>query len=204
MSSIVPRFVLATSLLATSTVVLARDYPDDANVSTMKGHLVEVGDRNKFHHDFPRLNLSLNPFGILTGTYSVSGSYAITDNIAARGDLSYTESSDSRGMGYEVGAGAQIFFKKMYNGLYLEPGLVRKHETFKIIDEVDWNYDVFGPQVLVGYSWFWDSGFNVQLAGGVGRNLMKSYRDRGDAVDSGDNIAARTFGNAYFRVGYAF
>ena len=75
-------------------------------------------------------------------------------------------------------------FGKMYSGVFLEPGLVRR--------EAD---NVMGPQVLLGYTWFWDSGMSVSLAAGAGRNLNEGNDD-----DSGND----SFGNGYFRVGYGF
>lgn len=210
MSLSVQRFILLAVLFSSSSAALAESYKDDDKVSSMKGQLVEVGDRNKYHYDFPRTNISVNPFGIVTGTYSVSGSYALTNNVAVRGNFSYAEEDDIKNSGYEVGAGAQIFFKKMYSGFYLEPGLVRMHQDIKSLDSdsKDWRYDAFGPQILVGYSWFWDSGFNVQLAAGAGRNWMKSRdQDKTDSTTAAvndDNSAGKVFGNSYLTVGYAF
>jgi hypothetical protein len=205
------RFTLLflTLVSLSGSTALARAYEDNDNVSSMKGQLVEVGDRNKYHYDYPRTNLSLNPFGLIMGQYGFSGSYAVTDNIAARGDINYAEAVEGQGSGYELGLSAQIFFKKMYNGIYLEPGIVRMHRDHKTIAD----YDAFGPQIMLGYTWFWDSGFNVALAMGGGRNWMKSsdYDDASDDVDvdSDDNEAeietnGRFFGNGYLRVGYAF
>ncbi|NRA68872.1 MAG: hypothetical protein HRU19_30595 [Pseudobacteriovorax sp.] len=178
--------IITLSLLCSSMTALATEYKDDENVSTMKGRLVEVGERNRYHYNAPKFNLDVNPFGLVAGTYSVGASYALGDIATVRGDVSYSEYTSS--MEYSISS--QLYFKKMYSGIYLEPGVLRR--------EIG---NVLGPQVLLGYTWFWDSGLNISLAVGGGRNLNDSedddfYEDDDETIDS--------FSNGYLRVGYAF
>ncbi len=175
--------LLALTLLSSSVSALAVEYRDDENVSVMKGQLVEVGERNKYHYNAPKFNLDINPFGIMAGLYSASASFALGKIANIRGDVSYNEDDST----WEIALGSQIYFRKMYSGTFLEPGLLRRESD-----------NVFGPQVLLGYTWIWDSGMNVSLAAGVGRNLNDND-DNDDTYDSKD-----TFANGYFRVGYAF
>jgi hypothetical protein len=49
--------------------------------------------------------------------------------------------------------------------------------------------------VLVGWHWTWDSGLNMALAAGVGRNISASDDDFEE-----ESI----FPNGYFRIGYTF
>lgn len=165
-------------LLLTSIAGYAVEYKDDEKVSTMKGQLVEVGDRHRYHYNAPKINLGLNPFGLVSGVYGGSASIAITETATIRGDVTYYEDDSA----FEYSLGSQIFFKKLYSGVYLEPGLLRREQD-----------NVFGPQVLLGYNWFWDSGMNISLAAGVGRNLNEDDKSESD-----------TFSNGYFKVGYAF
>ena len=74
---------------------LATEYKDDDKVSTMKGQLVEVGDRNKYHYNAPKFHLDVNPFGLMAGVYSLGASYALTDLANIRADLSYNEEDSS-------------------------------------------------------------------------------------------------------------
>ena len=168
------RSILTLTLLFSSLPSFAVEYKDDANVSTMKGQLVEVGDRNRYHYNAPTFNLGVNPFGLMTGIYSFDASYALGSVANIRGDFTFNEEDST----WEASIGSQIYFKKMYSGIYLEPGVLRREEG-----------NIFGPQVLLGKTWFWDSGMNVSLAAGVGRNLNEK-----------DDV----FGNGYLRVGYAF
>ena len=149
-------------------------------VSTMNGELVEVGERHRYEYKAPKFNISTNPFSILGGLYNVSASYGVSKIVAVKGDVSYDD--DKGHTSAEVNA--LIFFKKRYSGLYLEPGVLRRTSD-----------NVFGPQVLMGYQWIWDSGMNISLAGGLGRNLN---------YDKSSDNSREGFGNGYFRVGYAF
>jgi hypothetical protein len=77
----------------------------------------------------------------------------------------------------------------MYSGLFLEPGIISRTTSSGGSDST-----TFGPQVLLGYHWYWDSGFNAALAFGAGRKLNTddSYSDD------------EAFVNGYLRFGYAF
>lgn len=174
------------ALLTYSFTANSAEYKDDEKVSTMNGQLVEVGDRNLYHYETPKFNISVNPFGLVTGDLSVSSSFAITKINNIRAEISYLEEEGA----FEYSLGTQVFFKKLYSGIYLEPGLLRR--------EID---NVFGPQVLLGYFWYWDSGMNVSIAAGVGRDL--NYK-KSEETQNLDEDRVETFGNAYFKVGYAF
>ena len=151
----------------------------------MKGQLVEVGERNKYHYNAPQYNLVKSVWNHDRSVQCFCELRSRQKSLTSRGDVSYDENNSS----WEMAIGSQIYFKKMYSGIFLEPGLVRR--------EVG---NVFGPQILLGYTWFWDSGMNVSLAAGVGRNLNDSDDDTTDEWEDEDD----TFGNGYFRVGYAF
>lgn len=178
-------------LLSMTSIAGAREYKDGDRVSTMNGELVEVGERNKYHYDAPKANIDVNPFGIMTGVYSAGASYALTDIANIRGDISFDDNNSS----LEFSIGSQIYFKKMYSGIFLEPGLLRREAG-----------NVLGPQILLGYTWFWDSGMNVSLAAGGGRNLNYDGDDDFVIDEDDDAIASdqKTFGNGYLRVGYSF
>ena len=135
-----------------------------------------------------RPTLMANPIGPMFGLYSVSLSYALSQRVAIRGDVSIGEADNKSGM--ELGVGFPIYFKKMYSGFFLEPGLIVRSYSDESYDGGD---SVVGPQMLVGWHWSWDSGLNVSAAFGAGRDLK-------DETGYGD-IA---FANGYFRVGYLF
>ena len=172
--------IISITLLLSSISGLGAEKKDDEQVSTMNGQLVEVGNRNRYQYDAPKINLSVNPFGIISQNYSVSASFGLTSIASVRGEVSY----DEKNSGFEMSLGSQIFFRKLYSGVYMEPGLVRRDQG-----------NIFGPQVLLGYNWFWDSGMNISLAAGIGRNLNDSRDDQSEG---------ETFANGYFKVGYAF
>jgi hypothetical protein len=188
---------VALTLTALSTAAAAQaPGADDARprteLSQINGTPIKVGEHNQYYYDYPKWNVSTNPFGVMYGGYNVSISYAASEHVALRGDLNYFAINDSDAVGYELGVGAPLYFKKMYNGFFLEPGLIIRE-----FRDSDSHYDegnkTVGPQILAGWHWTWDSGFNVALAFGMGRDLANDS-------EYGEDV----FPNGYFRVGYAF
>ena len=89
----------------------------------------------------------------------------------------------------EVGVGVPIYFRRTYQGVFLEPGIISR----RFDSEGETVVTAAGPQMLVGWHWTWDSGLNVAIAGGLGRNW---------STDS--EYEEKIFGNGYLRFGYAF
>jgi hypothetical protein len=177
---------------------------DWSQVSNINGQLVPVGEKNSYLYDFKRTIISANPVAWIMGMYGVSGSYAINDHIAIRGELDYVSPPDSNGSMTEGDVGAPIYFRRTYQGAFLEPGLVYRVYTHDSIEysgsggSTTTTETQFGPQVLMGWHWTWESGLNVAVAAGVGRNL--SYKTDPNGSSSGDQYIP----NGYVRFGYAF
>ncbi len=182
--------LLPLSILLSAGVASAQDA--DPDVSTMQGQLVKVGEQNDYRYSFPRWNVSTNPLGMIIGSYGASLSYAPMTNLALRVDANYYNDPESDLAGFEVGLGAPIYFKKMYNGLFLEPGVI-----YHRISEGGESAQAVGPSAMLGYHWFWDSGLNVAVALGAGRNFVDSDDEVFDDFD-------KIFPTGYLRFGYAF
>jgi len=169
---------------------------DQSDLSHIRGTPIPVGDHHRYHYRYRRLNVSANPVGWILGLYGVSGSYALGQNVALRADVNYFDFIDSDDTGFEFGVGAPIYFRRVYSGFFLEPGLIARR--FDGGDgDVEGNTTV-GPQVLVGWHWIWDSGLNLAVAAGVGRNW--SSDDSEDSSHDDEEL----FPNGYLRFGYAF
>ncbi len=174
-----------------------------SDVNHINGQLVPVGQKNDYLIKFRRTNISTNPLGWIFGSYGVSLSYALNDHIAIRGDVNYfSPPSDGGGIretGAEMGVGAPIYFRRTYQGLFLEPGLISRTFKTSYVDSSssDQTTTTFGPQVLVGWHWTWDSGLNFAVAAGAGRNW--STKDTDSSYSE-----AKVFANGYMRFGYAF
>lgn len=166
----------------------AQNRADD--ISTVNGQLVEVGTQNRYRYSYKQWNVSANPLGVVFGFYGASLSYALSSNFAIRGDISYHSPVGSSLTGFEVGVGAPIYFRKMYSGMFVEPGVISRTSSWG-----GESTNTVGPQVLLGYHWYWDSGLNTAIALGAGRNW--NSRDGGYGDDE-------LFFNGYLRVGYAF
>jgi hypothetical protein len=167
----------------------------DATLSQINGVPVKVGEHHDYYYEFRRWNISTNPVGWMVGLYGLSGSYGLTNHVAVRADANYFDPPDGGDQtGIELGLGAPIYFRRTYDGVFLEPGVIYRRTSS---DDLDLSVDTVGPQMLVGWQWMWDGGLNVAVAAGVGRNFTNND---GDEFDDESEV----FANGYLRFGYAF
>lgn len=168
-----------------------------SNVSHINGQVVPVGQRGDYLYKTKTINIASNPIGWLTGIYGLSVSSAVSENAAIRGDVTlFNDSFDSNRSGYELNLTVPLYFRRVYSGPFIEGGvMVRDMDTD---DETGASY---GPQVMFGWHWTFDSGMNVAFAGGLMKNMNhSSYSGGDDYDDSGESIEPAW----YFRIGYAY
>lgn len=174
-----------------------------SNVSHINGTLVPVGEKNQYLLEQKRkLNISTNPIGWMFGFYGVSASYALSNNIAIRGDVNVFSLDGTKG--YEYGISLPIYFKRTYQGPFLEPGIIARgfSNTYDSscydCSSYDSNDDsMVGPEILFGWHWSFDSGLNVAAAFGAARNMNAKMDQYGSTTDEVTPAG-------YFRIGYAF
>lgn len=161
-----------------------------SEVSHINGMPVPVGERgNYLYTRWKKTNIATNPLAWLVGIFGLSLSHAVGDHVAIRGDANLYRSIEDDGRGFEVGVTAPIYLKRVYQGPFVEPGvLVRDFDT----DDSETAFT--GVQVGLGWHWTFDSGLNVALAGGLARRLN----------DGGHDYASPIEPVGYFRVGYAY
>jgi len=172
------------------------------DVSHINGQVVPVGETNSYVKSYRRTNVSTNPIGWIAGFYGISASYGINNHLAIRADANYFSPVNSEMTGTELGIGLPLYLRRTYQGAFLEPGAIIRHTKYDYSSDGYQDTDehtTIGPQVLFGWHWTWDAGFNVAVAAGIGRNLVDD--DSGDEYESDDDDV---FFNGYFRVGYAF
>lgn len=185
-------FVLASIILAPKSHA---QQPADPNVSTLQGQLVPVGEKNKYLLDYKVWNVWTNPFGFFFGSFPVGVSYAVNRNLKLNvepyGIYTYLSDTPIGGLGITLSASA--FFKKVYDGFYLEPGY-----RFLWLNQSSTNTSgvVNALQLIGGWGWVWDAGFNINLGFGLGYYFGKGFVDN----DGFDGVAPA--GNLQF--GYTF
>jgi hypothetical protein len=171
--------------------VVAPMNEDWNNVSHINGQIVKVGERGDYLLSYKKTNISSNPIGWMFGFYGLSIEHAISPNIAVRADGNMFNFEDDGG--YEVGLTGKIFFKRVYQGPFLEGGVMVRHFDS---DGCDWDSNCMeqeanvGPEVLFGWHWSFDSGANVAFALGAFRP-MNNDKTQNDVEPAG-----------YFRIGY--
>jgi hypothetical protein len=166
---------------------IAPQNEDWNDVSHINGQVVKVGERGDYLYRWKTTNIASNPIGWMFGFYGLSISHAVHNNAALRGDvnaLSFDHSS-----GYEVGLSVPIYFRRVFSGPFLEPGVIARKMTCDGCTD-DSSASV-GPEVLFGWHWTFDSGLNVAMAVGAMRNI-NSHSSSSSAEPAG-----------YFRIGYA-
>ena len=162
------------------------------NVNHINGRLVKVGEKGDYLLKFKKTNISTNPIGWMFGFYGLSVSHAISNNVAIRGDANIFSIEDDSG--YEVGVSAPIYFRRVYSGPFIEPGIIARGFGTSS-DCYDCSSDsMVGPEILFGWHWTFDSGLNAAFAFGAARSMS----DSNDEYESDDPQPA-----GYFRIGYA-
>jgi hypothetical protein len=160
------------------------------NVSHINGRPVPVGERGDYLYKWKKTNIASNPIGWMLGFYGLSISHAVGEHAALRGDGNLFREIDGDGEGYELGVTVPLYLKRVYQGPFIEPGIM-----IRDLNTNDSSDAFVGPQVNVGWHWTFDSGLNVAFAVGVARRLDE--RD----PDSYESSVEPT---GYFRVGYAY
>ncbi len=162
------------------------------NVNHINGRLVKVGEKGDYLLKYKKTNISTNPIGWMFGFYGLSVSQALSQNVAIRGDANIFDIDGTEG--YEVGLSAPIYFKRVYSGPFIEPGIIARGFSNSCYDCGDSSDTMVGPEILFGWHWTFDSGLNVAMAFGAARNMSSSNSE----YSSDDPEPA-----GYFRIGYA-
>lgn len=168
--------------------VVAPMNEDWSNVSHINGHPVKVGERGDYLYTFRKTNIASNPIGWMVGIYGLSVSHAVSQNVVVRADGNLFNTEEDGG--YEVGLTVPIYFRRAYQGPFLEAGLmIRQLEACHSCETME--PANVGPQAMFGWHWTFDSGLNVATAFGAFRPM-----NDGKTVDDVEPAF-------YFRIGYA-
>jgi hypothetical protein len=173
-----------------------------SNVNHINGTPVKVGERNDYLIAFKKTNVSANPFGLFWGYFDADVAHALTQNIAISGSLAYYN-HDNKTM-VQASVSAPIYFRRTFSGPFLEPGLIYRSTSdndsyaASCAGCMDYSssHSWFGPELLFGWHWNFDSGLNISWAVGVAAHANDNNSD-GSSNNDPDF-------NGYFRVGYNF
>jgi len=156
--------LMGLMLVGFSTPAMAQEEPTDEGEvhSKIEGQLVPVGEKNKYEYAYKRHLVSSNPLAWFLGSFTVGYTFAFHKYVGVRVDAGFYHIWKTDLYGGQLSASVPIYFKKMHDGFYLEPGV------FGMV--LDYRGDTItagGPQLLLGWSWIWDSGFNINLGLGM-------------------------------------
>ena len=175
-----------------------------SEVSHINGTLVKVGEKSDYVLRYRKTNISTNPIGWMFGFYGISVSHAVSQHVAIRGDANIISFDNNEG--YEVGASLPVYFRRVYSGPFIEPGVIVRGERNNYYCD---SYSgggcgsemstMAGPSMVFGWHWSFDSGLNVAAAFGAARNLNREPMD-----EYGYSSEEEVVPSGYFRIGYAF
>jgi hypothetical protein len=177
-----------------------------SNVSHINGVPVPVGERNRYLYEYKKNNLQTNPIGLMLGYYEIAASHALSNNVALSVELSYSSTDSGQQTATQIAASLPIYFKRTFSGPYLEPGILVRNESSGYGNECFGDSDCSSNssasfaaiEMMLGWSWMFDSGLNMSAAFGVAKRL--GDQSSSDNYDDDQNLEPA----GYFRVGYAF
>lgn len=135
------------------------------------------------------INLATNPIGWFLGFYGLSIGWSGRFPVTVRVDAELIRPR-IRLSGYEIGISAPIYFRRNYDGAFVEPGLLVRDVTLSSGDD-DFGGMSIGPEVMLGWHWRLVPRLNVALALGVAFDVSGKF-----------DLPVEPAG--YFRVGSTF
>lgn len=141
-------------------------------------------------------NITVNPLGLLLGAANVGVEFKLTDSVALGPQLAFAKVSsginDATGLGAGVKADFYLSSSTFSDSWVLSPSV----NYFRFTNNSQ-TASGLSLAAIIGYSWFWPSGFNMNLGFGI-QYLTLDFTDLGLASVSGTLPA----GN--FSLGWAF
>jgi len=184
MKKIIFYFLISFSLISLSSLSLRaeeKQYGDEEyNTLPTNKPVIPVGERNRYRNTYKTWNVWTSPFGYFFGNFSLGASYAFHQNVKVNIEPQFIYFFLAKP--HVVGGGAtlstSIYFKKVYDGFYLEPGARILYLSQKrSLGGPTADGLVGGPQLIAGWGWIWDSGLNFNIGFGLGYYWGKAGKD---------------------------
>jgi hypothetical protein len=164
----------------------------------------------------PRIAISTDPIGILSGTYALSGTYVAARRIGVRADITIQDDMPmAPGSGsWRASINVPIYLDRALSGPFVEPGLALANRFMGYVPVgigvlggtgegamgglgsygyLAQHAQSFEPQIFVGWSWLYRS--RLSIAGAIGAS--RHFSTDGSGV-------SYAVPESYLRVGLAF
>jgi hypothetical protein len=134
----------------------------------------------------PQNVVKVNPLGILFGNASLAYERALTEksSIVVAPSFGFFSLAGAKYSSYGIGAEYRFYLSKTKTapeGLYASPGLGYTGGSVKIDDgfggKNKTTFGAFYGKGVIGNQWIWDSGFSLDLNGGI-QYTSFSYKDK--------------------------
>ena len=119
--------------------------------------------------------IKLNPLGAVIGSVNIGFEHALNDqsSVVILPSFGMIKSSGFKYTTYGIGAEYRFYFKETApKGTYVAPGVSAQFGTAKIEDSnggdnSKTNISGFSAKAIIGHQWIWNSGFVLDLNGGI-------------------------------------
>lgn len=162
--------------------------------------------------DGPLNVIKVNPLGLLFGSANVAYERVVSE----KGSVVFAPQFGGFKLGgvkySSFGAGAEYRLhlsntKINPEGLYVAPGLAftsgKVKSNGELFNDSETKFTSFGGKAVIGNQWIFDSGFVIDLNGGVSYQKF-NYKDGKDNDGSGTLKASGILPALSFSIGYAF
>ena len=137
--------------------------------------------------------IKVNPLGLLFGSANLSYEKALTTKSALQINASITSLSvmSTKYSGFGIGADYKLYLsasKDAPRGMYFAPGLSFSSITVKNDMGDKGTGSIFALKGVIGHQWIWNSGFSLDLNGGIAYYLNGDININGDSYSKFSGI----------------
>lgn len=186
--------------------VLLFAIPGTGHADTMEPYSPPLFESAAANEPTPRLAVSTDPIGLLSGSYALSATYVASHHVGVRADVTIFEDVPLiASTGWRASINAPIYLDRALSGPYVEPG-VAVAERLAGIGLLGGSADgsmapyavpihtrTVEPQIFVGWQWLYRSRLSIAGAIGVARQFLNDGSGTSYSIPQ-----------SYLRVGLAF
>jgi len=126
------------------------------------------------HAEPPRLLVATDPIGLIQDSYALTASYALSDHVAARGEVQLQRDDLDSIELWHYRASLPIFLDRTFHGPFVEPGVFQMTGTASswVLDgsgnpvPTSAQVKTFGPSMMVGWQWTFHDRYSIAAAFG--------------------------------------
>jgi hypothetical protein len=141
------------------------------------------------------MNLSLNPFSLLSGGINTGIEFKLNDQLTAGPYVNYQQTANSDDEVRTVGFGARVdyalqssafedgWYSSFFLSRYSFSGKIKGDTQSEPSLKIAYDFDSTNVGALIGYGWYWLSGFNLRLGIGLMHSTLTGLDSFNDSLN---------------------